>query len=715
MWLKRYNTGNIAVAQSMSLLCESAAKRAKVHNGFRSWASELVESGGFPADMKEDDRKLCFCLRALDAQDPFELEAKIPDDVAAAFRWQADKTPEEVISEREYILSSLEAEGRSMWASGACQSWLESAEAALAAVSATVNGPILQDLCRAISYDDAECIDLFRVGADLYGRMPVSSIGPLEAEDDCVMSGCINELWHNRVDSNRKLLRSLKLDKFHNELHQLTLEDAAHGRVTYPREVTEQDLHDYRLCPRFGVEQGLKPDGSCKVRAVDHLSWSVAPDGQPSYFTKRQQKEHSVNGCTVVPVEIRHDHLDKLALVMKSYIGSLSVLPGLFKADVNAAFRRVPLRPDHRWCAAVVYWHEGKMMFAVHTASPFGSLSAVYNWERVGSLLSALIRRVLHIGVLRYVDDFAAPERPETLQHAELCVARLVRLVLGETAIEDRKLAHGMSLVWLGVQINISEQGFRLRPALEKAKKCADVIDLALEQDFLSAGCAEKLAGRLSWASQLLFHRLGRAMLRPIYVQKGTRDGSMNLALRTSLRWWAFVLTLDLCEEHPWVAPVSKVARLFVDARGYPPRCAAVLCVDGAWHYTDGMPSKRLLDRMIARKDNQIMALESIAIALGLSTFASELAGRKVVVYNDNKAAEAASRKGTARCWDHCEIVHDIWTHALLNRSFLWIERVSSKDNISDLPSREQYQLMESIGAVWRSPAISTIFMEDVF
>ena len=52
-----------------------------------------------------------------------------------------------------------------------------------------------------------------------------------------------------------------------------------------------------------------------------------------------------------------------------------------------------------------------------------------------------------------------------------------------------------------------------------------------------------------------------------------------------------------------------------------------MLCVDGAWDYTDGLPSRRLLDRMVARKDNQIMALESIAIALGLSTFASELTG----------------------------------------------------------------------------------------
>ena len=76
-----------------------------------------------------------------------------------------------------------------------------------------------------------------------------------------MISGCIKELWHNRVDSSRKLLHNLKFHKFSNELHQLTLEDAAHGRVTYPREVTEQGLHEYKLCPRFGVEQALKPDG----------------------------------------------------------------------------------------------------------------------------------------------------------------------------------------------------------------------------------------------------------------------------------------------------------------------------------------------------------------------------------------------------------------------------------------------------------------------
>ena len=48
--------------------------------------------------------------------------------------------------------------------------------------------------------------------------------------------------------------------------------------------------------------------------------------------------------------------------------------------------------------------------------------------------------------------------------------------------------------------------------------------------------------------------------------------------------------------------------------------------------YTDGKPSDAIVRRLSVRKDNQIMALESIAIALGLSTFEDELKGCKVVV-----------------------------------------------------------------------------------
>ena len=42
----------------------------------------------------------------------------------------------------------------------------------------------------------------------------------------------------------------------------------------------------------------------------------------------------------------------------------------------------------------------------------------------------------------------------------------------------------------------------------------------------------------------------------------------------------------------------------------------------------------------------------------------------------------------------------------------VWLKRVKSKDNISDLPSREDYKLMREIGATWRAPVIASLFIE---
>ena len=137
----------------------------------------------------------------------------------------------------------------------------------------------------------------------------------------------------------------------------------------------------------------------------------------------------------------------------------------------------------------------------------------------------------------------------------------------------------------------------------------------------------------------------------------------------------------------------------------------AVLFVDGRILYTDGKPAQRLVDSLKPRKDSQIMAWESVAIALGLSTFQNELAGRSVVLYSDNAGAESATRKGAAKEWDHAQVIHQVWSMALACGIHLWIERVPSKENISDAPSREDYALMRSLHAEWRAPLVADLFL----
>ena len=156
----------------------------------------------------------------------------------------------------------------------------------------------------------------------------------------------------------------------------------------------------------------------------------------------------------------------------------------------------------------------------------------------------------------RFVDDYFTMDRAHDAEHAMgifarlaasvhmlwpgpstvvVVVCRLVRCLLGTDAVSDRKLEAGMPLVILGIRVQLSDQGIMMTPDKVKIGKWCQVINEALRQGALSfphpesvshircasgrmcAGEASKMAGRLTWASQACFKRLGRAMLHPLY------------------------------------------------------------------------------------------------------------------------------------------------------------------------------------------------------
>ena len=64
-------------------------------------------------------------------------------------------------------------------------------------------------------------------------------------------------------------------------------------------------------------------------------------------------------------------------------------------------------------------------------------------------------------------------------------------------------------------QVHADVDGARFNVCPKKAEKWAAQIKEAIDTQHMDSGSTQKLAGRLSWATQHLFHRLGRAMLRP--------------------------------------------------------------------------------------------------------------------------------------------------------------------------------------------------------
>ena len=228
------------------------------------------------------------------------------------------------------------------------------------------------------------------VGAPLYGELELAGVGPPKV---CARIGCAESLKDDCLRSNHRLVPGLKTDKFAAELFELTCADAELGRMTYPMPVADCDLVAVRAHPRFSVDQGVKPDGKRKVRAVDNMSWS-AIDGGHQRMSKKRLREGSINGHCASQESVKHDHVDDLAAAMAEFIKRVKQLPALWKADVDSAFRRIPLCPDHRWASAIAFLYLGQVIMSLHAACPFGATSSVHAWDRVG----AAIANIAHAG-----------------------------------------------------------------------------------------------------------------------------------------------------------------------------------------------------------------------------------------------------------------------------------------------------------------------------
>lgn len=561
-----------------------------------------------------------------------------------AIEWMADRSPATVVARRERMMVAIEDFDKRSRQSGACEAWFSSADLHTRKVAGKANGFLFETLLRASGYADVDCVNLLReggfpasyhllplflsllAGAGMTGLLDCSGIGtPVGMKE--IRS--LHTLGAKCADHNARLFKALREDPHAEWLYKSVMDDARAWRMSEP-EVWDGVDSVHLFHPRFAVSQ-LRPDGTEKLRAVDNFSWSPSCEG----------KVDSANGFTVVQEKMSHDTLDSLAEALALFMQHAGEVPALFKADVDSAYRRIPVKEDHRWVAGVAFMRGGIVFKSMHFACPFGAAASGNAWERIGTAIGHLATHFLFLAVLQYVDDFFGPERAATMSNAVDIFARLVRVLLGPDAIAEAKLECGRSLCILGVDLTMSRRGFQCRPAKGKIHRWIAAIDEALApHGRLTPGMASKLAGKLSWGGAQLFHRLGRAMLRPIFDQKTKRNGAVCPELRRALSWWRDVLKSGIAELHPWQKASSDAVHMFCDAAGGKAHMGVVLFIGDDCMWTHMAVPRWALSRFQIRHDQQIMGLELLAISLGLSTFESILKGRRVVIHCDNSGSE---------------------------------------------------------------------------
>ena len=311
-----------------------------------------------------------------------------------------------------------------------------------------MNVPLLEWLVERHGHDDKDVAKLFKEGAPLVGELRFSG----GDGNDAVAVDATERLIKGRSSWNASLQKNLKhsdlgtggRSQTAQALLDLTRMDAALGRMTNPK-ICDGDDEGCLFSKRFCLEQGTRPDGTAKLRPCD--------DATASW----------VNGYAQLLEKLRLENLSDLhqlaLLVHREFLkaGICAVTLEVLKADVDSAFRRVPILPEHRKLAAVLFAVGNQLYSSTHLALPFGFTGSVVAWERVGAAIATIIRRALMIGVLRYVDDLFAVEQKATAKHALQCIARVTRAILGQSALAEEKMAVSSKEIVLGIEVNIGD------------------------------------------------------------------------------------------------------------------------------------------------------------------------------------------------------------------------------------------------------------------
>ena len=90
------------------------------------------------------------------------------------------------------------------------------------------------------------------------------------------------------------------------------------------------------------------------------------------------------------------------------------------------------------------------------------------------------------------------------------------------------------------------------------------------------------------------------------------------------------------------------------------------------------------------------------------------MTNRRVILFVDNDAAAACLVRGYSPKSDSSAIVGTFWLLASQTKSEIYIDRVESKSNIADGPSRLDFSVLEAMHATAVSPNTSPLFISDL-
>ena len=376
------------------------------------------------------------------------------------------------------------------------------------------------------------------------------------------------------------------------------------------------------------------------------------------------------------------------------------------KSDFRGAYRNCPIFPGHLEFAGLAFLDIlGNPWRAHQWAMPFGAVSSVYAWDRLGAAMAQIIRSVLHLGTSRYVDDLFWPDFETIALETSHMVVRLMwlcGLILDVEKTPDP--ASPMDILGVSIELSIIKGMLHALASVDGSKACFWLREIQgiLSSSTLDHEVITKLVGRLSFAAFAAYGPSSRSRLTSLYHLLHEEPSRLTSSASSDLHWWASQLRGGRSRAHRLGPPLAPPVFIYTDAEGTGGIGAVLWAADISPFYIQDTIPENIRSRLLPRK-TQINAFEVIAVWATIRRIGL-LRNRDVILFIDNTVALQCIRKGDSRVADISSFVQDIWDISDSEGIGLFPFWVPSKLNVADPPSRGVAPVIgtrQYVGRLW--------------
>jgi len=316
------------------------------------------------------------------------------------------------------------------------------------------------------------------------------------------------------------------------------------------------------------------------------------------------------------------------------------ITPGCYlaKIDLASAYWSVKIHPADYDRAGLAWTFSGdsKPTFLYDSRLMFGARKSPAIFNELTQAVCRMMHKKGHQRIIAYLDDFLiiGETYQDCLQQMQVLMTLLRSL--GFAINYNKVIGPAQCLTFLGVELDTAHGVVRL-PSDKLAGFLADVNHM-LNQRTITKRTLQSLAGKLSWASQVI--QGGRPHLRRIIDRINVLHGPKHRTrvtqdMRKDLVWW-----IEFAKFFNGALPI-------LDCRPRAPVCIDACDVGGGGYYA-GQGFNIQWSEWPGASDKHINFKEVLALEPAAHLWAPLWANSIITVHSDNQAAVGIINKGSS-------------------------------------------------------------------